>query len=74
MENIMAKTVVVFSSGLVCLLFVSMASLRFARKERRRTSLAWYAPLDPFGQARGRASDAPVGGEDTLFDMFPAAQ
>jgi hypothetical protein len=57
-ENIMSKTVVVFSSAFLCLLFLSTASLH-----PQGTALpdftGVYSPIDPFGQARGGRAAAP---------------
>jgi len=47
----MSKTVAVFSSVLLCLLFVSMALLR-AQTTPPPDFTGVYAPIDPFGQAR----------------------
>jgi hypothetical protein len=53
----MSKTVAVFSSALLCLLFVSTASLRAQGPPPDFTGV--YSPIDPFGQARGgRAAGA----------------
>jgi hypothetical protein len=51
-ENIMSKTVAVFSSALLCLLFASMALLR-AQATPPPDFTGVYSPIDPFGQARG---------------------
>ena len=48
----MSKTVAVFSSALLCLLFVSTASLR-AQATPPPDFTGVYSPIDPFGQARG---------------------
>jgi len=54
----MSKTVTVFSSVLLCLLFVSTASLR-AQGTSPPDFTGVYSPIDPFGQARGgRAAGA----------------
>ena len=54
----MSKTVAVFSSALLCLLFVSTASLR-AQGTPPPDFTGVYSPIDPFGQARGgRAAGA----------------
>ena len=54
----MSKAMVVFSSVLLCLLFVSMASLR-AQGTPPPDFTGVYSPIDPFGQARGgRAAGA----------------
>jgi hypothetical protein len=56
-EKIMSKTAV-YSSALVCLLFVSTASLR-AQTTPPPDFTGVYSPIDPFGQAgRGRAAAA----------------
>jgi hypothetical protein len=57
-DNIMSKTVVVFSSALLCLLFVSTASLR-AQGSSPPDFTGVYSPIDPFGQARARAATPP---------------
>jgi len=57
-ENIMSKTVAVFSSALLCLLFVSTASLR-AQGTPPPDFTGVYSPIDPFGQARGGRAAAP---------------
>jgi hypothetical protein len=54
----MSKTVAVFSSALLCLLFVSTASLRAQGTPPDFTGV--YSPIDPFGQTRGGASAAPA--------------
>ncbi|HEY7188456.1 MAG TPA: hypothetical protein VH436_17990 [Vicinamibacterales bacterium] len=54
----MSKTVVVFSSALLCLLFVSTASLR-AQGSSPPDFTGVYSPIDPFGQARARAATSP---------------
>jgi hypothetical protein len=56
-QNVMSKTVVVFSSALLCLLFVSTASLR-AQGTSPPDFTGVYSPIDPFGQARARAAAA----------------
>ena len=54
----MSKTVAVFSSALLCLLFASTASLR-AQGTPPPDFTGVYSPIDPFGQARGgRAAGA----------------
>ena len=59
----MSKTVAVFSSALLCLLFVSTASLR-AQGTPPPDFTGVYSPIDPFGQAgRGRAAGATAGGD-----------
>jgi hypothetical protein len=59
-ENIMSKTVALISSALLCLLFVSTASLR-AQGTSPPDFTGVYTPIDPFGQARGgRAAVPPV--------------
>src|SRR5678815_4624575 len=50
-DNVMSKTVAVFSSALLCLLLVSMALLR-AQTTPPPDFTGVYAPTDPFGQAR----------------------
>jgi hypothetical protein len=58
-ESIMSKTVVVFSSALLCLLFVSTESFR-AQGTPPPDFTGVYAPINPFGQAgRGRAAAPP---------------
>jgi hypothetical protein len=57
-ENIMSKTVAVCSSALLCLLFVSTASLR-AQGTSPPDFTGVYSPIDPFGQARARAAANP---------------
>jgi hypothetical protein len=54
-DNIMSKTVAVFSSALLCLLFISTASLR-AQGTSPPDFTGVYSPIDPFGQARARAA------------------
>ena len=55
----MSKTVAVFSSALLCLLFASTASLR-AQGTPPPDFTGVYSPIDPFGQAgRGRAAVPP---------------
>src|SRR5688572_22458156 len=66
-ESIMSKTVVVFSSALLYLLFVSTESFR-AQGTAPPDFTGVYSPIDPFGQAgRGRATAPPpaagAGGE-----------
>src|SRR6185503_10700473 len=56
-DTIMSKTVTVFSSALLCLLFVSSASLR-AQGTPPPDFTGVYSPIDPFGQARARAAAA----------------
>jgi hypothetical protein len=48
----MSKAVVVFSSALLCLLFVSTAALR-SQATPPPDFTGVYMPIDPFGQARG---------------------
>ena len=56
----MSKTVAVFSSALLCLLFVSTAWLR-AQATAPPDFTGVYSPIDPFGQARGgRAATPPT--------------
>jgi hypothetical protein len=57
-DNIMSKTVAVFSSALLCLLFVSTALLR-AQATPPPDFTGVYSPIDPFGQARGGRAAAP---------------
>jgi hypothetical protein len=60
-DEVMSKTVAMFSSALLCLLFVSMALLR-AQTTPPPDFTGVYAPIDPFGQARaggGGRSAAP---------------
>jgi hypothetical protein len=55
----MSKTVAVFSSALLCLLFVSTASLR-TQGTPPPDFTGVYSPINPFGQAgRGRAAAPP---------------
>ena len=55
----MSKTVALFSSALLCLLFVSTASLR-AQGTPPPDFTGVYSPINPFGQAgRGRAAVPP---------------
>lgn len=55
----MSKTVGAFASALLCLLFVSTASLR-AQGTSPPDFTGVYSPIDPFGQARsGRAAAPP---------------
>ncbi len=55
----MSKTVAVFSSALLCLLFGSTASLR-AQGTSPPDFTGVYSPIDPFGQVgRGRAAEPP---------------
>ena len=54
----MSKTVAVFSSALLCLLFVSTASLR-AQGTPTPDFTGVYSPIDPFGQARGGRAATP---------------
>src|SRR4030095_5567568 len=62
-DNIMSKTVAVFSSALLCLLFVSTALLR-AQATTPPDFTGVYSPIDPFGQARGgRAAVLPPAAE-----------
>jgi len=59
-DNIMSKTVAVFSSALLCLLFVSTELLR-AQATPPPDFTGVYSPIDPFGQARGgRAATPPT--------------
>ena len=56
----MSKTVAVFSSALLCLLFVSTELLR-AQATPPPDFTGVYSPIDPFGQARGgRAATPPT--------------
>ncbi|HWV92747.1 MAG TPA: hypothetical protein VNZ24_00470, partial [Vicinamibacterales bacterium] len=56
----MSKTVAVFSSALLCLLFASTASLRAQGTTPLPDFTGVYSPIDPFGQAgRGRAAVPP---------------
>jgi hypothetical protein len=58
-ERIMSKAVAVFSSALLCLLFVSTASFR-AQGTPPPDFTGVYSPIDPFGQVRrGRAAAPP---------------
>src|SRR6185503_1702928 len=57
-DTIMSKTVAVFSSALLCLLFVSTASLR-AQGTPSPDFTGVYSPIDPFGQARGGRAATP---------------
>jgi hypothetical protein len=54
----MSKTVAVFSSALLCLLFASTASLR-AQGTPTPDFTGVYSPIDPFGQARGGRAATP---------------
>jgi hypothetical protein len=54
----MSKTVAVFSSALLCLLFVSTASLR-AQGTPPPDFTGVSSPIDPFGQARGGRAATP---------------
>ena len=54
----MSKTATVFSSVLLCLLFVSTASLR-AQGTPPPDFTGVYSPVDPFGQSRGGQSAVP---------------
>ncbi|HEY1307922.1 MAG TPA: hypothetical protein VGF24_30425 [Vicinamibacterales bacterium] len=54
----MSKSVAVFSSALLCLLFVSTASLR-AQGTPPPDFTGVYSPIDPFGQTRGGRSAVP---------------
>jgi hypothetical protein len=54
----MSKTVTVFSSAFLCLLFVSTASLR-AQGTAAPDFTGVYSPIDPFGQARGGRAAVP---------------
>jgi hypothetical protein len=54
----MSKTVAAFSSALLCVLFMSTASLR-AQGTSPPDFTGVYSPIDPFGQARGRAAAPP---------------
>ena len=54
----MSTTVAVFASALLCLLFVSTASLR-AQAPSPPDFTGVYLPIDPFGQARGGRAAAP---------------
>jgi hypothetical protein len=53
----MSKTVAVFSSALLCLLFVSTASLGAQATPPDFTGV--YSPIDPFAQSRGGRAAAP---------------
>jgi hypothetical protein len=58
-ESIMSKTVAVFSSALLCLLFASTPWLR-AQGTAPPDFTGVYSPINPFGQAaRGRAAVPP---------------
>jgi hypothetical protein len=54
----MSKTVAVFASALLCLLFASTASLR-GQVTPPPDFTGVYLPIDPFGQARGGRAAAP---------------
>ena len=54
----MSKIVAAFSSALLCLLFISTASLR-AQGTSPPDLTGVYSPIDPFGQARARAATNP---------------
>src|SRR5688572_18044224 len=57
-ETVMSKTVAVFSSALLCLLFVSTESSR-AQGAPPPDFTGVYLPIDPFGQARGGRAAVP---------------
>src|SRR4029450_7478183 len=69
-ENIMSKTAAVFSSALLCLLFVSTASLR-AQGASPPDFTGVYSPIDPFGQARGGRAATPPRGAGTRGEAPP---
>ena len=54
----MSKTVAAFSSALLCVLFMSTASLR-AQGTPPPDFTGVYSPIDPFGQARGGRAAVP---------------
>jgi len=54
----MSKTVALVSAALLCVLFVSTASVR-AQGTPRPDFTGVYQPIDPFGQARARAAVNP---------------
>jgi hypothetical protein len=58
-NNIMSKSVAVFASALLCLLFVSTASLLAQGTAPTPDFTGVYSPIDPFGQARARAAANP---------------
>ena len=66
----MSKTVAVFSSALLCLLFVSQASLR-AQGTPPPDFTGVYAPIDPFGQARGGRAATPPPTPGTRGEVPP---
>jgi len=68
-ENIMSKTVAVFSSAVMCLLFVSTASLR-TQGTPPPDFTGVYSPIDPFGQA-GRPAAAPPAAAETRGGALP---
>ena len=70
----MSKTVAVFSSALLCLLFVSTASLR-AQGTPPPDFTGVYSPIDPFGQAGrgGSRRGASAGGGDSRRGLAAAA-
>jgi len=71
-EHIMAKVVAVVSSALLCLLFVSVASLRAQRAPAPPPDFTGvYAPIDPFGQARARAAGPPPPAAGTSAGALP---
>src|SRR5687768_5301000 len=69
-ENIMSKTVAVFSSALLCLLLESTASLR-AQGTSPPDFTGVYSPIDPFGQARARAAVPPTGAGNNAGGVPP---
>jgi hypothetical protein len=67
----MSRTVALFSSALLCLLFVSTASLR-AQGAPPPDFTGVYSPIDPFGQAgSGRAAVPPQPPERTRGEVPP---
>ena len=68
----MSKTVAVFSSALLCLLFVSTASLR-AQGTPPPDFTGVYSPIDPFGQAGGGRAAVPPPAAGTRGEAAAAA-
>jgi hypothetical protein len=68
-ENIMSKTVAVFASALLCLLFVSTALPRAQGTPPDFTGV--YAPINPFGQARGGRAAVPPPAAGTRGEVPP---
>ena len=66
----MSKTVVLFSSALLCLLFLSTASPR-SQGTTPADFTGVYAPIDPFGQARGGRAATPPPAAGTRGEAVP---